>query len=67
MINLARAEWRKSSRSNEANTGCVEVSTSLLGVIAIRDSKHPTGDAHVMPRAAFAVLMDDVKAGRYDL
>ncbi|MDB4873187.1 MAG: hypothetical protein JWL97_4191 [Gemmatimonadales bacterium] len=67
MIDLARAEWRKSSRSNEANTGCVEISADLPGMIAVRDSKHPTGDPHVMPRAAFAVLLDDVKAGRYDL
>ncbi|MDB4873198.1 MAG: hypothetical protein JWL97_4202 [Gemmatimonadales bacterium] len=67
MIDLARAEWRKSSHSTEANTGCVEVSISLPGVVAVRDSKHPTGDAHVLHKAAFATLLDDVKAGRYDL
>jgi Domain of unknown function (DUF397) len=67
MIDLSQAKWRKASRSTEANTGCVEVTTNLPGVTAVRDSKRPSGGAHVVPRAVFAAFLDDVRAGRYDL
>jgi hypothetical protein len=33
--------WRKSSRSSSGS--CVEVSTSLPGLVAVRDSKDPHG------------------------
>jgi hypothetical protein len=35
--------WRKSSRSDSANGNCVEVATNLAGVVAVRDSKDPSG------------------------
>jgi hypothetical protein len=66
-IDLSCAQWRKSARSTGANTGCVEVAGNLPGVTAVRDSKRPEGGAHVVSRAAFAVFLDDVKAGRYVL
>ncbi|MFC4585874.1 DUF397 domain-containing protein [Sphaerisporangium corydalis] len=41
---LNSAAWRKSTRSGDAvGSGCVEVSTNLPGVVAVRDSKNPTG------------------------
>lgn len=67
MIDLSQAAWRKASRSNGANTGCVEVAANLPGVTALRDSKRPEGGAHVVSRTAFADFLADVKAGRYDL
>jgi hypothetical protein len=67
MIDLSQAEWRKASRSNGSNTGCVEVAANLPGVTAVRDSKRPEAGAHVVDRAAFAAFLDDVKAGRYDI
>ncbi|MFC5188125.1 DUF397 domain-containing protein [Actinomadura harenae] len=36
------AQWRKSSRSAQANDQCVELA-DLAGVIAVRDSKDPNG------------------------
>jgi len=67
MTDLSQARWRKASRSNGANTGCVEVAANLPGVTAVRDSRRPEAGAHVVSRAAFAAFLDDVKAGRYDI
>ncbi len=41
---LARALWRKSTRSNGSGA-CVEVARNLPGIVAIRDSKDPSGPA----------------------
>lgn len=43
-IDLSRAEWHKSSRSGQ-NGNCVEVARNLRGLVAVRDSKHPTRPA----------------------
>lgn len=67
MTDLSQAQWRKASRSNGANTGCVEIAGNLADVTAIRDSKNPHEGAHVVDRAAFATFLRDVKAGAYDL
>ena len=67
MTDLSRATWRKASRSTGSNGGCVEIAANLPGVTAVRDSKRPEGGTHVVSRAAFAALLADVKAGRYDL
>jgi hypothetical protein len=67
MKDLSRAIWRKASRSNGGNGGCVEIAANLPGVIAVRDSKRPEGGAHVVQRATFAAFLADVKAGRYDI
>jgi hypothetical protein len=67
MINLSHAIWRKASRSNAANGGCVEIAANLPGVIAVRDSKRPEGGAHVVGRTAFAAFLTDARVGRYDL
>jgi len=67
MIDLSQAQWYKASRSNGANTGCVEVAANLPGVTAVRDSKSPQAGAHVVSRAAFADFLADIKAGRFDL
>lgn len=47
---LSRAAWRKSSYSNNGGA-CVEVATNPPGLVAVRDSKDPSGpslvfDAH---------------------
>jgi hypothetical protein len=67
MTDLSQAAWRKASRSNAANGGCVEVAANFETAVAVRDSKRPEGGAHVVSRAAFADFLADVKSGRYDL
>jgi Domain of unknown function (DUF397) len=66
MTDLTTAAWRKANGSQN-NGGCVEVAANLGDVVAVRDSKHPEGGAHVVGRAAFAAFLADAKAGRYDL
>jgi hypothetical protein len=66
MIDLSRATWRKAS-SSTTNGGCVEIAGNLPGIVAVRDSKHPEGGAHVVSRTAFAAFLADVRAGRYDI
>ena len=39
---LSRARWRTSSHSS-GNGECVQVATIPGGIIAVRDSKNPTG------------------------
>ncbi|HEY7144019.1 MAG TPA: DUF397 domain-containing protein [Streptosporangiaceae bacterium] len=67
MTDLSQAAWRKASRSNAANGGCVEVASNLGNVVAVRDSKRPEGGAHVVSQAVFADFLADLKSGRYDL
>jgi Domain of unknown function (DUF397). len=64
-MDLTHAQWRKSTRSAGNEGECVEVSTNLRDVIAIRDSKNPTGPALILTPAQWADLLDDIKKGRF--
>lgn len=60
---LARARWRKSSRSG--NTGnCVEVADNVRGIVAIRDSKDPGGPVLVVDPASFAAFTTTLKSAQ---
>ncbi|MEW2328548.1 DUF397 domain-containing protein [Micromonospora chersina] len=48
-MDMSGARWRKSTRSSGQGGNCVEVAGNLSGVVAVRDSKDPTG-----PVLAFA-------------
>ncbi|MEU4531748.1 DUF397 domain-containing protein [Micromonospora ureilytica] len=43
MTDLTGAVWRKSTRSGDNGGNCVEVAINLPPVVAVRDSKEPTG------------------------
>ncbi|MGH3737848.1 MAG: DUF397 domain-containing protein [Micromonosporaceae bacterium] len=69
MLDLSRANWRKSTRSGNG-TNCVEVADNLLdeaGVVLVRDSKHPTGPVLTFTRAEWAAFTGGVHDGEFDL
>jgi hypothetical protein len=60
MIDLSKAQWFKSIRSN-GNSTCVEVATNLPGAVAIQDSKNPGPALVVSPgvwRGFLATMKD---------
>ena len=62
-VDLSRAEWSKSSRSNGSGGECVEVAGNLPGVTAVRDSKNPTGPAIVIDKDAWTAFLHTLKPG----
>ncbi|GII88936.1 hypothetical protein Ssi03_69260 [Sphaerisporangium siamense] len=46
-MDLSDAQWRKSSRSGSNGAACVEVALNLANIVAVRDSKNPSGPALV--------------------
>jgi hypothetical protein len=60
---LARAHWRKSTRSNGSGA-CVEVAGNLTGIVAIRDSKDPEGPALTVAPAEWSAFTTAIRGGR---
>jgi hypothetical protein len=65
-VDLARAVWRKSTRSGAYSDNCVEVAF-LDGAIAVRDSKRPDGPALVVTPAEWGFFVAGTKDGEFDL
>jgi hypothetical protein len=64
--NLVAATWRKSSRSNgNGGNNCVEMAV-LDTVIAVRDSKSPSGPALMFGPAEWGTFIDGAKNGEFD-
>jgi len=62
---LPLARWRKSHFSNPSGS-CVEVSDLPGGMIAVRNSRHPSGPALIYTRAEVAAFLAGVKNGQFD-
>ncbi|SBT49233.1 DUF397 domain-containing protein [Micromonospora narathiwatensis] len=60
MPDLTGAIWRKSTRSNNGGN-CVEVADNLPGIVALRDSKDPSGPALTFGPGAWACFVAAVK------
>jgi hypothetical protein len=54
--------WHKSSYSGNGGGNCVEVTTSLPGVVAIRDSKNPDGPVLTVSRDEWARFISRLRA-----
>ncbi|CNE16623.1 Domain of uncharacterised function (DUF397) [Mycobacterium tuberculosis] len=50
-MDLSKAVWRKASRSSEQGDACVELA-GISRLVAIRDSKDPSGSVLLLTRAA---------------
>jgi hypothetical protein len=61
MTDLGTVIWRKSTRSGGNGGECVEVALSLPGVVAIRDSKDPSGSVLQVRPEAWASFTDALR------
>ena len=65
-VDLSRASWRKSSRSDAGSGGnCVEVALAV-DATAVRDSKEPNGPALVFGRARWQDFLTSARNGTLD-
>ncbi|MFI0417735.1 DUF397 domain-containing protein [Spongiactinospora sp. 9N601] len=62
-VGLDGAIWRKSTRSTDNGGNCVEVATNLPGLIAVRDSKDPTGPTLTFTPAEWTAFLHRVNDG----
>ncbi len=60
-MDLSNARWRKSTRSGTSGGDCVEVADNLAGVVAVRDSKDPSGPALAFDPAAWRSFLGFAK------
>ena len=57
---LSCAEWRKSSYSSQSGN-CLEVALNLPGLVAVRDSREPTGARLVVSMEAWQAFRRKVR------
>lgn len=65
-LDLSSLHYRKAERSSAQGSNCVEVADAGQ-MIAVRDSKNPTGGTHTFSRRAITQLATRIRAGQYDL
>lgn len=65
MIDLSRAEWFKSSRS-QGGSECVEAAHLDGGHVGVRDSKNSSGPALVFTPGEWDAFLAGAKGGDFD-
>ncbi|GAA5059014.1 DUF397 domain-containing protein [Nocardia callitridis] len=63
-VDLARAEWFTSSRS-QGGQECVEVAHLGGGLVGVRDSKNPTGPALVFTAGEWDAFLGGANDGEF--
>ncbi len=66
-MDLSNAAWRKSSFSGDNGGDCVEVARNLSYVVAVRDSKDPSGPELLFAPADWSAFLTGVRAGKFGL
>ncbi|MBF8188619.1 DUF397 domain-containing protein [Nonomuraea sp. K274] len=66
-MSLDGAEWRRATVSGDNGGQCVEVADNLPGIVAVRDSKNPTGPALVFTLGEWNAFLSGAKGGEFDL
>jgi hypothetical protein len=64
---LTSAAWHKSSYSGTNGGNCVEVARNLPGVVAVRDSKNPSGPVLTFTPGEWRAFLSGASAGQFDL
>lgn len=64
MFDSSRAKWRKSSRSGELVSACVEVADNQPGVVGVRDSKDPSGPVLAFGSDGWAAFVAATRTGQ---
>jgi hypothetical protein len=59
-MDLSHAAWHKSSYSNNGGA-CVEAATNLPGLVAVRDSKDPSGPSLVFDADSWQAFIHTVE------
>jgi hypothetical protein len=65
-VDIAAAQWRKSSRSGPWTDNCVEVAF-VAGAILVRDSKNPDAAVLVFTPSEWDAFVNGAKDGEFDL
>lgn len=60
-MDLSKAVWRKASRSTAEGDNCIEVA-GVSNVVALRDSKDPSGPKLIISHSDFWHLADAIKS-----
>ncbi|MBF9133709.1 DUF397 domain-containing protein [Plantactinospora sp. S1510] len=60
MADLTGAIWRKSTRSSNGGSTCVEVAKTLPGVVGVRDSKDRQGPVLAFGPSAWRTFVAEV-------
>ncbi|MGK5445267.1 DUF397 domain-containing protein [Micromonospora sp. URMC 105] len=63
-MDLTGAVWRKSTRSDNGGSTCVEVATNLLHVVGVRDSKDRRGPVLTFAPEAWTAFAGAAASGR---
>ena len=64
---LSRALWHKSTFSNGSGGNCVEIARNLASIVAVRDSKDPSGPKLAFTKQAWSAFIQGIKQTEFDL